>query len=639
MPRRPRPFFRTAALCATILGLALAVGAGGTGASATAATPNEASPSAERPITTRAELEAAVPGSENPYLHFLPPGVVPDHRYWSARVRFDSWDRAAADPSPSARGSVSETEDNDTFADADPLAGLVAGGGSISISGTTDSPPVFFPPVTSGQESGACVNESFGSATPLSLVDGARLEVQAAIGDCVLANADVDTYEFFLAPGDTIAVDIDAGGSPDTYAFLFGESPYSLLDVAFSDPFASPFDPDPYVSATAPAFGTYWVQIGSSSGTGNYTAFIGKNVALDVFSVELEAGDVLSVTSNLVSELGIVGPGPPYVERFGSALPSSDLLPATSPLLRTATGSEVHDVARESGTHYIRLRSLEPFPEPYTLQAQVFRPGTDDGDRQTIFVDFDGATIDADELFESGPEYSNATLSPLSDFLAGWGLSAGSQSAVITSILEVIEENLADLVATNPLLSFEVLNSRDHADPFGQPGVSRMIIGGTREQIGRETIGVASHIDPGNFDLEDTAVVLLDLLSGPSESTGSLNQFTLSGITKIDLVGLGVGNIASHEIGHFLGVWHTDSQNATHALVDGGGMLSNILGSEDDVIGDFDDEDVDFLDDVYTAGSLFRGLEDQAARVAYALTGSAAIFSDGFESGDTTAWN
>ncbi len=84
----------------------------------------------KRPLDAR--LETAVPRSADPYLSFLPPGVVTDYRYWTAKIRFDSWDRAAAAPRTRAGGaSVTETEDNDDFADADPLPGLVAGGEAL----------------------------------------------------------------------------------------------------------------------------------------------------------------------------------------------------------------------------------------------------------------------------------------------------------------------------------------------------------------------------------------------------------------------------------------------------------------------------------------------------------------------------
>ena len=40
-----------------------------------------------------------------------------------------------------------------------------------------------------------------------------------------------------------------------------------------------------------------------------------------------------------------------------------------------------------------------------------------------------------------------------------------------------------------------------------------MIVGGTIDQSGIPTIGIAQYIDPGNYGHEDSALVLLDVLS------------------------------------------------------------------------------------------------------------------------------
>jgi hypothetical protein len=197
----------------------------------------------------------------------------------------------------------------------------------------------------------------------------------------------------------------------------------------------------------------------------------------------------------------------------------------------------------------------------YTLEARVFRPylvQQSIGTVQTLFVDFDGATVDP-SIFGGAP--GSVALSPLSSFLAGWGLLPSDESAVIDAILATIEENLStdmrvfgangDYDVSNTPGDFDVviLNSRDHADPFGDQNVSRLIIGGTIGELGISTIGIAQSIDPGNFTTSESAVILLDLLSAPSFDPNSLNQFGLAGgKTKIDLVGAGVGNIASHEL-------------------------------------------------------------------------------------------
>jgi hypothetical protein len=70
-------------------------------------------------------------------------------------------------------------------------------------------------------------------------------------------------------------------------------------------------------------------------------------------------------------------------------------------------------------------------------------------------------------------------------------------------------------------------------------------------------VGIAESNDFGNFDKDDSGLVLLDLLSKPSGS-GSLNSVTLTpGASKIDLVATALGNIASHEAGHLFGLRDT----------------------------------------------------------------------------------
>jgi hypothetical protein len=80
---------------------------------------------------------------------------------------------------------------------------------------------------------------------------------------------------------------------------------------------------------------------------------------------------------------------------------------------------------------------------------------------QTLFVDFDGATVDP-AIFGGLP--GGATLSPLSSFLAGWGLAPGDESDLIDAILAVIEENLST--------DMRVLGLNGDFDVSNIPGIS-----------------------------------------------------------------------------------------------------------------------------------------------------------------------
>lgn len=288
--------------------------------------------------------------------------------------------------------------------------------------------------------------------------------------------------------------------------------------------------------------------------------------------------------------------------------------------------------ASSSGSYTLQVRG----PRPYLSQQS---PGT----TQTIFLDFDGASVNANALFGLGN--SNANLSPLSSFLGGWGFSSGDESAVIDAVIAAVEENLDDLRdpalngdrdsdGINGHFDYVVLNSRDHADPFGQPNVSRLIFGGTINQLGISTIGIAQYIDPGNFGTESTAVILLDLLSAGASNPNSINSIPLSGsISKIDAVGLIVGAIGAHEAGHFLGNWHTVETNSVRSIMDqGGNIADNIAGvGSDNTLGTADDQDVDLSVDTYLGG-VATGLERTNVRTAFALStggGSTGCMSDG----------
>ena len=92
------------------------------------------------------------------------------------------------------------------------------------------------------------------------------------------------------------------------------------------------------------------------------------------------------------------------------------------------------------------------------------------------------------------------------------GSRPATRATLIDAILAIIEENLSTdmrvlaperrlrrLAASPGDFDIVLLNSRDHADPFGDPNVSRLVIGGTIPELGIGTIGIAQSIDPGNF--------------------------------------------------------------------------------------------------------------------------------------------
>jgi hypothetical protein len=168
-----------------------------------------------------------------------------------------------------------------------------------------------------------------------------------------------------------------------------------------------------------------------------------------------------------------------------------------------------------------------------------------------------------------------------------------------------------------------IRNSRDNAPQFGEPNVSQLIVGGTIAESGIPTIGIAESIDPGNFGHEESALILLDVLSDPAAGFGSpsLNTYITPASDRIAFIGQAIGNIVSHEAGHYLGNWHVDQFNAQPNIMDQGGNFPVLYGvGPDGVGGTADDVDVDFGEDTFNPNEGFTGIEDTLVRTAFGLS-------------------
>jgi hypothetical protein len=489
-------------------------------------------------------------------------------------------------------------------------------------------------------------------ANPTGLVSGAAVGAIGFIGDGPYGFSSGD-YDFYQVPsvaaGDVITVDI---GAEDF--FLAVDSVVVIYDsagtlLAFNDQFHG--NDDSFLEFTAPYADDYYVAVfdyysgafpsdpfdsSSGGGVGNidfYIIKIGLNVGdADYYALDLNAGDILGANvAGGANGLSLRDSG--GVELLGSHQDASFIYPAASPLPGGGNAALAW-VIDTPGTYYVRADG-SGLAEPYDLNLRVFRPVLEAeliGTHQILFLDFDGANVDR-SIFGGG---GVAVLSPLSSFLGGWGLAPGDESAVIDAIVASVEENLSadlralgnngdyDATAIPGQFDIEIRNSRDHADPWGLPNVSRVIVGGTIPELGIGIIGIAESIDVGNFDTTETAVVLLDLLSAPAANPNSLNQYPLDpSATIFDLIGTGVGNITSHEAGHFFANFHTDQFNGFENadLMDQGGFLDNIVGVGDDfTFGSPDDVDVDFGKDAFAPNEGFTGTQDTLNSISYGLS-------------------
>ncbi len=352
-------------------------------------------------------------------------------------------------------------------------------------------------------------------------------------------------------------------------------------------------------------------------------------VDTDFYLVKLRKGDAIAGGFDNARSVGIIDPS--GVLRHGSPFNPSFIYPLDSPLRHDRRSGFDH-VATVDGVHAVFV--TDGIAE-YQGELRVVRSGLAperSRAQQIIFLDFDGAMVSGD-TWGTGQD---ANLSPLSSFLDRWGLSPSDEDAVIDAtidaVIETVDHDLRVLDgrngnrdATNRGTQFdvEILNSRDHGDRWGDPNVSRIVIGGTIDELLIPTIGIAQSIDPGNTETEETGVVLLDIMSEPAGSTdASINSYGVAdGVTKAEFVGFVIGHIAAHEIGHYIGNWHQETFNEIEALMDAGGDFPAIAGVGDDgVFGTTDDTDPDFVEDIFNVGEGFSGVEDTAGRSVFAFS-------------------
>lgn len=383
--------------------------------------------------------------------------------------------------------------------------------------------------------------------------------------------------------------------------------------VAGAGPGSIPADPmKPGTGKQVTTEGPYDLTIATGDG----------QVDKDFFAVDLKAGDVLGASAAGRATRVMVH-DPAGREVFGSSQDFSFLYADNSPM--PAGGNAVADfVAPRDGRYTV---GVENGDGRYDVTVEAFRPGSELNPRPevlTVFLDFNGARVNT-RIYGAEPG-GNRDLSPLKKFLPGWGLTDTDENAVIDAVIASVRESVEhDLAAkgTNRRFAVRILNSRDHADPWGQPNVSRVVIGGSIAESGIQTVGIAQSIDAGNFGKEETSLVLLDVLSLPAgQSRTSLNTYITPATTdKAGFIGRAIGNITAHEAGHMSGSWHQDQFNALDSIMDQGGNPKGMFGvGPDGVGGTADDLDVDFHEDVLNPNEGFTGIEDSLNRTAWAYT-------------------
>lgn len=582
---------------------------------------------------TAEEAMTMLPPSPDPYRSIRPQGSKVNEAYWDMRRSSMAAIKAASMPPANLRVQIKKKKGT-----------VIKGFGTspnqvdaIDVEGSIDLPPpgTLIP---NPEDEGSIL-----LATPTNLVAGNAVKVSAVVGDGPLfcpPGTGLGDVDFYMIPnveeGQVIRVDVDTElpfGALDPFVALWDEAGNL---IAFNDDDGVSFDS--LLTVFAPASGNYYVAItgfgtfitgdpfDSCSGLGlgsegAYDATIGlQHVGEVELTFQLKKGDIFG--ASLFGSLAILSLADKTgLERQGSAQDVTFIHPAASPLPSgTAALSHVVDT-----TGNYKLSTLIVESGPFTISLRDFKNpllSGDQGDVQTMYVDFSGPAVDVGKIcYGIPPGLFVPTLSPLKSFLSNWGLTEDDEDAVIDSIMAHVHETLVadiDRQGREPTFNIRLLNSRDHDDPGDAPNTSRLVVGGTIDETGCPTIGIAESIDVGNFETSETAFVLLDLLSADASNPNSLNQFPRApGVSIIEVIGAGVGNITSHEAGHILGNWHTDQFNDTPNIQDQGGNLAGFVGvGPDGIFGTADDVDVDFGRDEFVPNEGFTGIEDTLNSIA-----------------------
>jgi hypothetical protein len=600
------------------------------------------------PVAAKA-AKGAKPRGANPYLALLPDPAKADYSSWSKWM--DAKAPQKAKSRLSLRSSLQKLTTSPLVADADEPAGtrgadetpaaaqLVRGFGTaagqnpkLRVLGSLSPEAVFASSISPNTED----DGSLALAGDTGIGEGRDgINTTGVIGDGPHGSAgtgtnDFDFYRLQANAGEVVTVETTtpSAGDLDTVVALYDATG---AIVAANDDAGVGFDS--LLTYNVAATGTYYALVASYSGTpadpndpasgdggggeGPYAVTIkAAEDDHDFYAVKLRKGDVLGASvKGSAGYLTIYDTDPREVH--GSAQDASFIYPLTSPL--PGGGKAVTDyVATKAGWHYIGVRTGSG---SYDITVEAYRPRLEGATpTQTIYLDFDGARVNT--AIWDGPGV--VQLSPFAAFLAKWGIPRIQEDDVIDAVVARFTENVKqDMIASglNGKFKLNVLNSRDDDDPFGQANVSRVIVGGTVAESGVDTIGIAQSIDPGNFDTQETALVLLDYLSEPAGPNYTLNTYLTPASDRVTFVGDAIGNVTAHEAGHFFGSWHTDQFDAQANLMDQGGNAEQMFGvGPDGVGGSADDVDVDFGDDTINPSEGFVGTEDTLGRTVFGVT-------------------
>jgi len=383
---------------------------------------------------------------------------------------------------------------------------------------------------------------------------------------------------------------------------------------------------------------------------------------IDFYSFDLRAGDILDITG-----LGSIGSFDVFYSSGQRWFAADDnqafFYPANSPLMTVGnvTGAQI---VPETGRYFLRLAS-NGLGTSYTAGLRVYRPNLEQaplGTKQKIFLQFEGDTLPS-SVFLPGTT-GTVRVPALRDSFAYPNVNIlipGAEDALIDKIVADIRSRFSTIVTNGTngdfastgvagQFGYELLNSRDNPTFVPDRYTTRVFVGGTSVDYGVTALGVSETLDIGNFRTDETVIVPLDLFGAPA----NFGAFTpAGGFSFLDLAGRVLGGIITHEVGHSMGLRHTNAGNLIASIVDTGGSLvsfNDLIGAGGnlivgdsilDVVSAFPDRDLfqetapatSFFGSQRVAASMSWGLA--TGKVGQALTGT--VYSDTNQDGRLTS--
>lgn len=393
---------------------------------------------------------------------------------------------------------------------------------------------------------------------------------------------------------------------------------------------------EPNNARNSPQFIPFGLKSGQSFGV-NVT---GTNTSddQDWYSFDLAGGDIIdiavsgpfpgatlslynSANRELATTITIFDPENPRT--FNGAFPSNS--PLTGSTSAPSANNSIHYVVPSDGRYFFRLSDVRG---AYTARFRAYRPTLESqpaGTKQTLFLDFDGEFLSR-SLFGIGA--GSLGFNSIGESLAVLELNRSDENQLISEIVARVTDkfNQIGLTANNPDYGITILNSRDHADPWGLPNVSRVVIGGLGEAEEADDIfdgllGISESVDAGNFNTSESAVVVVPNFADMVE------EIEVSGsATRLQLAAEVIARTTAHEAGHSFGLWHQDANNNVFLIMDQTSDSVNRAGAgPDEIFGTADDVPSRFGVDTFAGGGgsgAFRlsGTNDSINWLGWSLT-------------------